>query len=86
MTGTTGSTFGQTLYTTTKRELDMHIDYTGCLSADDQEILQALSRVWSHVFVSIWANFHAKEPYIIAYTKTGWQTFTVAEARKLADV
>lgn len=57
----------------------MDFDYSGCRNAEDQQLMQDWIAVWSDIFTSAYANFHASKPYLIAYDYFGkWHTFEIS--------
>lgn len=58
----------------------MRIDFSGCKSAIEQEVLLKLSKIHEGVFVELYGNFHSAAPYVLALHTTGvWHTFTISK-------
>jgi hypothetical protein len=59
----------------------IHIDYSGCRSAHDQETIRARYKLWidndnkfpdnESIIKQIWVNFYAPTPYSIITTTNG---------------
>ena len=55
------------------------IDYSGCRSAEQQEILrETVHRSFGDIYTQVWGNLVSREPYIIAFHPvSGYHTFGI---------
>lgn len=63
----------------------MYTDFSGCRSSTDQFLLQKLAEALRNVYKELYANFYAKEPYVLAYSDQ-WHTYSVIELQRLTGV